>query len=111
MVCSSNSDTDFLQGNTLAPFLFLICLDFQLWMPIDLIKGNVYIIKKARNRWYPTETIANAGCADDVAHFANTSAQSKSLLHSLEQAAGDIGLYINSDKSLHVLIQMVPSSQ
>ena len=36
--------------------------------------------------------------ADDVSLLANTPTQANSLLHSLEQVAGGIGLYINADK-------------
>ena len=36
-------------------------------------------------------------CTDDIPLLANTSAQAESLLHSLEQAAGDIGLHVNAD--------------
>ena len=40
-----------------------------------------------------------ADYADDIALLANTPAQTKSLLHSLEQAASDIGLHLNTDKA------------
>ena len=37
--------------------------------------------------------------ADDLILLANTPAEIDFLLHSFEQAAGDIGLYRNADKS------------
>ena len=44
-VCSPDWDTDYfdmiagvLQGDTLAPYLFIICLDYVLRMSIDLMK-------------------------------------------------------------------------
>ena len=53
MVCSSNGDTDFfdivtefLQGDTLAPYLFIICLECVLRTLIDLIKENGLTHKK-----------------------------------------------------------------
>ena len=39
---------------------------------------------------------------DGLPLFINTSAQANSLLHSLEQAAGGIGLYMNANKTVHV---------
>ena len=60
MVCSpdENGDIDFfdigagvLQEDTLAPYLFIICLDYILWMLIDLIKQNGFALKKASSRW------------------------------------------------------------
>ena len=35
---------------------------------------------------------------DDIVLLANTPAQAKSLLHSLEWAADGIGLHVNADK-------------
>ena len=35
---------------------------------------------------------------DDIALFANTPTQANSLLHSLEQAVGDIDLHVNADE-------------
>ena len=76
----------------MAPFVFIICLDYVLKMLLDLMKGNGST--KARSKWYPTET--DADYADIFVLFANTPVQAKSLLHSLEQVV--IGLYVNSDK-------------
>ena len=40
--------------------------------------------------------------ADDIAPLANTSAQVESLLHSLDQAAGGIGVHMNPNKCVHM---------
>ena len=46
----------------------------------------------------------DANYADDIALQANTPSQAESLLHSLEEAAGSIGLHVNADKNrVHVL--------
>ena len=39
-----------LQGDTLAPNWFIICLDYVLRTSIDLIKENGFTLKKARSR-------------------------------------------------------------
>ena len=36
---------------------------------------------------------------NDIAFLVNKTIQAESLLHSLEWAAGDIGLYVNTDKT------------
>ena len=95
-VCSPDG---VLQEDTLAPNLFIICLDYVLWMSMDLMKENGITLAKARNRWYPAQTIINADCADDIALLVNTPTQAKSLLHSLERAVGGIGLHVNTDKT------------
>ena len=57
-----------------------------------------YTKKKAQSRWYLTETIMTADYIDDLALLANILGETKSLLHSLEQAARCISLYMNSDE-------------
>ena len=59
------------------------------------MKENGFTLKQARSRQYPTETIMDA---DVIVHLANTPIQAESLLHSLEEGAGGIGLHVNADK-------------
>ena len=47
----------------------------------------------------PAQTIMDTDNADDTVLLANTSTQAESLLHSLEWAAGGIGLHVNADKT------------
>ena len=93
-------DTDYfnivacvLQGDKLAPYQFIICLDYVLRMCIDLMKENDFKVAKERSRRNPEWTITDADYADDIVFLGNTPAQAKSLLLSLEQVAGSIGLY------------------
>ena len=88
-----------LQGDTLAPYLFIICLDYVLRTSIDKIKENGFELTKKRSRRYPATTITDADYADDIAILANTPDQAETLLHSLEQAAVGIGLYVNAHKT------------
>ena len=79
---------DVLQGDTLAPYLFIICLDYVLRMLIDLMNEHCFTLKKARSRRYPTQTITDADYMDNIALQANKKTQADSQLHSLEQVAG-----------------------
>ena len=54
--------------------------------------------KKARSRWYSTETITDADYVNDMVLFVNTPTWAESLLHSLEQESGGFGLHVNADK-------------
>ena len=56
-----------LQGDTLAPYLFIICLDYVLRSLIDKIRENGFKLTKKRSRRYPTKTITDANYADDIA--------------------------------------------
>ena len=78
-VHSPDGDTDFfdivagiLQGDTLASYFFIICLDYLLQMLIDLMEKNRFILKKKRSRQYSAETIMDADEAREFVHFANT---------------------------------------
>ena len=105
-VRSPDGDTEYfdivagvLQGDTLAPYLFIICLDYVLRTSIDKIRENGFELTKKRNRRYPAKTITDADYADDIAILANTPDQAETLLHSLERAASGIGLYVNAHKT------------
>ena len=56
---SSDGDTDYfgivegvLQGDTLAPYLFIICLDYVLRTSIDKMKENGFKLTKERSKRY-----------------------------------------------------------
>ena len=91
---SSNRNGEHLQGDTLVPYLFIICLDYVLRTSIDKWKTTV---SSWQSRRYPTHT--DTDYTDDIALLANTPAQAESLLHSLEWAATGIGHYVNADKT------------
>ena len=102
-VRSPDGDTEYfdivagvLQGDTLAPYLFIICLDYVLRTSIDKIRGDGFELTKKRSRRYPAKTITDADYANDIAIRANTPNQTETLLHSLEQAAAGIGLHVNA---------------
>ena len=97
-VRSPDGDTEYfdivagvLQGNTLAPYLFIICIDYVLRTSIDKIRENGFELTKKRSRRDPATTITDADYADDIAILANTPDQAETLLHSLEWAAAGIG--------------------
>ena len=71
-----------LQGDTLASYLFIICLDYVLRTTIDKIKENSFELTKERSRKYPAKTITDADYTDDMAILANTPAQAETLRHS-----------------------------
>ena len=50
----------------------------------------------------PRQTIIDADYADDLALFVNTPVQTESLLQSLEQTVGVIGLYVIANDNLYV---------
>ena len=105
-VRSPDGDTEYfdivagvLQGDTLAPYLFIICLDYVLRTSIDKIRENDFELRKKRSRRYPAKTIIYADYACDIALLANTPNQAETLLNSLERDAAGIGLHVNAHKT------------
>ena len=88
-----------LQADTLAPYLFIICLDYVLTTSIEKIKENCFKLTKEINRKYPAKTISDADYADDIVLLANAPDQAETLLHSLERAAAGIGLHVNAHET------------
>ena len=84
-----------LPGDILAPYLFIICLDYVLRTSSDKIRENGFKLTKKRSRRYPAKTITYA---DDIAILANTPNQTETLLNSLEWASTGIGLHVNAHK-------------
>ena len=72
-----NIVADVLQGNTLAPYLIIICLDYMLRTSIDIMEDNGFKLEKERSRRYLAQTIMDADYADDIALLANTPTKSK----------------------------------
>ena len=67
--------TGVLQGDMLAPYLFIICIDYVLQTSVDLMKENGFTLAKARSRRPSAQMITDADYADDIALLANTPAQ------------------------------------
>ena len=91
--------TGVLQEDTLAPYLFIICLDYVLKTSINKIKENGLKVTKERSRRYPAKTIT-----DDIALLANAHVQAETLLHCLERAAAGIGLHVNAHKTEYMFL-------
>ena len=105
IVRSPDGDTEFftilagvLQGDTLAPFLFIICLDYILRTSLDKIKENGLVLNKSTSPRHAIN-ITDADYADNLALFANSISEARALLHSLENSAKDIGLHVNASKT------------
>ena len=105
-VHSPDGDTDdfdtvagVLQGDTLAPNFFIICLDYVLRTSIDKMKENGSTLTKERSRRYPTQKITDTDYADDIVLLENAPAQAKTLLRSLERAPAGIGLHVKAHKT------------
>ena len=63
------------------------------------MEENGVRVAKERSRRYPAQTITDADYDEDIALLANTDVQAEFLQHSLERAAADMGLHVNTGKT------------
>ena len=73
MVRSPDGDTDFfdisagvLQGDTLAPYIFIICLDYVLRKALDKNNELGFTLAKRKSKRYPAMKITDADNADNI---------------------------------------------
>ena len=90
-----------LQGDTLAPYLFIIVLDYALRQALlgreEL--GLSLTLQQRRSRRFPAETITDLDFADDIALLCNEVEDAQEMLRRLENEAGNVGLKANGKKT------------
>ena len=90
---------EILQGDTLAPFLFMIVLDYVLRMSVDKMKDSGLEIHPRRSTRYPAQYLTDTDFADDIALISGSLFNAQNLLLSLESAAKCVGLHFNESKT------------
>ena len=108
MVRSTYGDTPYfeiitwaLQGDTLAPFLFIICLDYVLRKSLDDNTHLGLTITKRMSSRHPAIYITYTDYADDLAVTSDNVEDANIMLHKIEEAA-EIGLGVNADKTEYI---------
>ena len=103
-VLSPDGDTDFfviqavvLQGDTLAPLLFI--LDYAMRKATLNPQETGFTLTPRRSRRHPPITITDTDFADDIALLSDNVEKAQLLLTRVEQAAKTIGLHINEKKT------------
>ena len=88
-----------LQGDTLAPFLFAIVLDYVMRQTLHDKDQIGLKLDRKRSRRHQPIVITDTDFADDIALISEEIAQAQELLSSLEKEAGKVGLHLNSKKT------------
>ena len=88
-----------LQGDTLAPFLFIMVLDYVLRKSLDLNNTKGFQLHPRKSSRHPAVHLTDADFADDIALISNSIENAQTLLNSLESAANCVGLYLNDSKT------------
>ena len=74
-----------LQGDTLAPFLFIIVVDYVLCMSVDKIHTKGYELKPRQSSRHAVVHLTHTDFAGDIALISQSLANAQSLLRSLEE--------------------------
>ena len=105
-VLSPDGDTEFfeilagvLQGDTLAPFLFIVALDYALRIATLNAEETGLIVTPRKSTRHPAIRLTDTDFADDIALTSNTIKEAQLLLQRVEEAAKQIGLHVNDDKT------------
>ena len=96
--------TGVLQGDTLAPLLFIIVLDYILRQSMKEDYGLTLI--KRRTARVPGLLVTDLDYADDLSLLSDSLEKAQSLLNELETAAATVGLHVNATKTEFMLINI-----
>ena len=106
IVCSPGGETDFfafhagvLQGDTLAPYLLIIALDYAMRSAIEGYEDLGFTLTERRSRRSAAVMITDTDFADDIALISNNLDKVQSLLEGVETGATEVALHINTGKT------------
>lgn len=106
-VITPDGETDYfeilagvLQGDTLAPYLFAIVVDYVLRKAISGREEELgFTISPRKSRRVPPVQVTDLDFADDIALLSNEIHQAQELLKLLETEADRVGLHVNAKKT------------
>ena len=90
-----------LQGDTLAPYLFAITLDYAMREAIGNDENRLgFTIEERKSRRTPATSITDLDFADDIALISDQVQETQELLTRIEKATAKVGLCINVKKTV-----------
>ena len=92
--------TGILQGDTLAPYLFVIVLDYVMHQTLEGREEELgFQLERRKSRRIGPKVITDLDFADDIALITEEIHQAQEMLDALEREAAKVGLYCNADKT------------
>ena len=95
-----------LQGDTLAPYLFIIVLDWVLRnvLPDESLGAELIPPAGTKSRPIPGTYLTDLDYADDIALLSNSVTNGQVMLLAIETWAAKVGLKINHSKTEYMLV-------
>ena len=91
--------TGILQGDTLAPYLFAIVVDYILRHSVDIVNYQGLDVKPNKTTRDRSKFLTDLDYADDIALISSLISNAQQLLTTLEEASKKVGLMLNAKKT------------
>ena len=89
-----------MQGDTLAPFLFVIVLDYAMRQAIEGKEEELgFTLHRRQSIRVHAKAISDLDFADDIVLLANDIDQTRMLVNRVEEECKKVGLEINAKKT------------
>ena len=96
-----------LQGDTLAPFLFIIVLDFSMRKALKDREHLGFTITPRRSRRIGPLMLSDLDFADDIALLSNQIREAQELLDRVETECKKVGLHLNAKKTEYMAYNII----
>ena len=108
--CTDEFDTTsgVLQGDTLAPYLFVIVMDYIIRISLTVEDG--YTVRRRMSARHPAIRIPALAYADDAALLSDNAESAQRQLHRFEIASAKVGLCLNASKTKVMFVDDIPYS-
>ena len=93
-----------LQGDTLAPYLFVIVVDYVLRAAAIPDDSVGFMIQKRLSQRHPAKYVTDLDFTNDIALLSGIMANAQTLLTAVEENAAAVGVHINMKKTKYIRI-------
>ena len=95
-----------LQGDTLAPYIFVIVVDYCMHIALDAHPELGFTLTPARSRRVKSVHCSDVEFADDIGLIADSIEDMQKILTNVETAANAVGLHMNVGKTKYLTINL-----
>nr|XP_008303217.1 PREDICTED: uncharacterized protein LOC103374843 [Stegastes partitus] len=101
-----------MQGDTLAPFLFIIVLDYALRKAISGREQDLgFMLIPRKSRRHPAVVLTDLDYADDISLLSDNVEQAQERLNRVELECAKVGLRLNAKKTEVITYNVPPERQ